>query len=155
MRITAAQRIHNKNRIRAAMARLLRGEIPPGGNCDIKTLALEAGVDRTAFYGNRPYAHLRTEFEHRIQQLQQAGETPDPRVAQIERLKAEVDKLKTNIAQANSTIHDLTDFRSRALARLTAQHDEIIQLRAANHPTTAITRLPKHPQSQQKVIGPC
>jgi hypothetical protein len=41
------------------------------------------------------------------------------------------------------------------LARLTAQHDEIIQLRAANHPTTAITRLPKRPQSQQKVIGPC
>ena len=39
MRITAAQRIQNENRIRAAMDRLLRGEIPPGGNCDIKTLA--------------------------------------------------------------------------------------------------------------------
>ena len=155
MRITTAQRIHNENRIRAAIDRLLRGEIPPGGNCDIKTLALEAGVDRTAFYGNRPYAHLRTEFEHRLQQLQQAGETPDPRVAQIERLKAEVDKLKTNIALANSTIQDLTDFRSRALNQLTAQHDEIIQLRAANHPTTAVTRLPKRPKSQQKVIGPC
>jgi hypothetical protein len=155
MRITAAQRIHNENRIRAAIDRLLRGEIPPGGNCDIKTLALEAGVDRTAFYGTRPYAHLRTEFEHRLQQLQQAGETPDPRVAQIERLKAEVDKLKTNLGQANSTIQDLTDFRSRALARLAAQHDEIIQLRAANHPAAAITRLPKRPKSQQKVIGPC
>ena len=155
MRITAAQRIHNENRIRAAMDRLLRGEIPLGANCDIKTLALEAGVDRTAFYGTRPYAHLRTEFEHRLQQLQQAGETADPRVAQIERLKAEVDKLKTNLAQANSTIQDLTDFRSRTLARLAAQHDEIIQLRAANHPTTAITRLPKRPKSGQKVIGPC
>ena len=99
MRITAAQRIHNENRIRAVMDRLLRGEIPPGGNCDVKTLALEAGVDRTAFYGTRPYAHLRTEFEHRLQQLQQAGETPDPRVAQIERLKAEVGKLKTNLAR--------------------------------------------------------
>jgi hypothetical protein len=43
MRITAAQRIQNENRVRAAMDRLLRGEIPPGGNCDIKTLALEAG----------------------------------------------------------------------------------------------------------------
>jgi hypothetical protein len=155
MRITAAQRIQNENRIRAAMDRLLRGEIPPGGNCDIKTLALEAGVDRTAFYGNRPYAHLRTEFEHRLQQLQQAGEAPDPRVAQIERLKAEVDKLKTNIALANWTIQDLTDFRSRAVAQLTAQHDEIIELRTANHPTTAVTRLPKRPKSQQKVIGPC
>ena len=81
MRITAAQRIQNENRIRTAMDRLLRGEIPPGGNCDIKTLALEAGVDRTAFYGTRPYAHLRAEFEHRLQQLQQAGETPDPKAA--------------------------------------------------------------------------
>lgn len=95
MRITAAQRIHNENRIRAAMDRLLRGEISPGGNCDIKTLALSAGVDRTAFYGTRPYAHLRAEFEHRLQQLQQAGETPDPKTAQIERLKTEVEKLKT------------------------------------------------------------
>ena len=58
MRISAAQRIQNENRIRAAMDRLLRGEIPPGGSCDITTLAREAGVDRTAFYGTRPYAHL-------------------------------------------------------------------------------------------------
>ena len=43
MRITTAQRTENENRIRAAMDRLLRGEIPPGGNCDIKTLAREAG----------------------------------------------------------------------------------------------------------------
>jgi hypothetical protein len=39
-------------------------------------LAAQAGVDRTAFYGNRPYAHLRAEFEHRLQQLQNAGQTP-------------------------------------------------------------------------------
>ncbi|MEO3830207.1 hypothetical protein [Actinomadura sp. B10D3] len=26
---------------------------------DIKTPAREAGIDRTAFYGNRPYTHLR------------------------------------------------------------------------------------------------
>ena len=52
------------------MDRLLRGEIPSGGNCDIKTLARQAGVDRTAFYGGRPYAHLRIEFEQRLQQLQ-------------------------------------------------------------------------------------
>ena len=155
MRITAAQRIHNENRIRAVMDRLLRGEIPPGGNCDVKTLAVEAGVDRTAFYGTRPYAHLRAEFEHRLQQLRQAGETPDPRVAQIERLKAEIEKLKINLAQANSIIQDLTDFRSQALARIAAQHDEIVQLRAANHPSAAVTRLPSRPKSQQKVIGPC
>ena len=89
MRITAAQRETNENRIRAAMDRLLRGEIPPGGRCDIKTLAREAGVDRTAFYGNRPYAHLRDEFEQRLPRSRTAGEQPDPRDAQITRLKNE------------------------------------------------------------------
>lgn len=66
MRISAAQRTENENRIRAAMDRLLRGEIPPGGKRDIKTLAIEAAVERTAFYGTRPYAHLRVEFERRL-----------------------------------------------------------------------------------------
>lgn len=156
MRITAAQRIDNENRIRAAMGRLLRGEIPPGGSCDIKTLALSAGVDRTAFYGTRPYAHLRTEFEHRLQQLQQDGETPDPKTAQIERLKTQVEKLKNNLAQANSTIQELTDFRSQALARIAAQHDEILRLRTANDPSAGVTRLPSNrPKYQQKVMGPC
>lgn len=155
MRITAAQRIHNENRIRAAMDRLLRGEIPPGGNCDIKTLALEAGVERTAFYGTRPYAHLRAEFEQRLQQLQQAGETPDPKAAQIERLDAEVKRLKTNLAHANSTLLNLTDFRRRALARIAAQHDEILRLRAADDAAAIATLLPSRPKSQQKVIGPC
>jgi len=156
MRITAAQRIHNENRIRAAMDRLLRGEIPPGGNCDIKTLALSAGVDRTAFYGTRPYAHLRAEFEHRLQQLQQAGETPDPKTAQIERLKTELEKLKNNLAHANSTIQELTDCRSQALARIAAQHDEILRLRTANDPAAGITRLASNrPKYQQRVMGPC
>jgi hypothetical protein len=136
------------------MDRLLRGEIPPGGNCDIKTLAREAGVDRTAFYGTRPYAYLRAEFEHRLLQLHQAGETPDPKTAQIERLKTEVVKLKNNLAQANSTIQELTDFRSQALARIAAQHDEILRLRTAKAP--GVTRLPSNrPKFQQKVMGPC
>ncbi|MEU0504962.1 hypothetical protein [Nocardia sp. NPDC005998] len=52
MRITAAQRLQNENPIRAAIDRLLRGEIPPG-RCDVKTLTAEAGVDHTAFYGDR------------------------------------------------------------------------------------------------------
>jgi hypothetical protein len=152
MRISAAQRIQNENRIRAAMDRLLRGEIPPDGNCDVKTLAREAGVDRTAFYGSRPYAHLRIEFEQRIQQLQRDGHTPDPKTTQIGRLKADIDKLKTRLAQANTTIDQLADFRTQALARLAAQHEEILRLRAAGNPTAKVARLPVLPQ---KVIGPC
>jgi DNA repair exonuclease SbcCD ATPase subunit len=142
MRITAAQRTENENRVRAAMDRLLRGEIPPGGNCDIKTLAREAGVDRTAFYGHRPYAHLRTEFERRLQHLQQAGQTPDPRTAQIERLKTDLDKLKNRLSQADQRIEELTDFRSQALARLSAQHEEIVRLRAAAASANRVIHLP-------------
>ncbi|MCX4097924.1 hypothetical protein [Nocardia sp. alder85J] len=152
MKISAAQRVQNENRIRSAMDRLLRGEIPLGGSCDIKTLAREAGVDRTAFYGTRPYTHLREEFEHRIQQQQAAGHNPDPKTAQIDRLKSDIEKLKTNLAQANSAIEELSSFRTLALARLAAQHEEIQRLRAATHPGSSITRLPA---ARQKVIGPC
>jgi chromosome segregation ATPase len=152
MRISAAQRVQNENRIRAAMDRLLRGETPAGGGCDIKTLAAQAGVDRTAFYGNRPYAHLRAEFERRLQQLHQAGETPDPKTAQITRLKAEIDTLRSRVTQADSTIEELRNFRAQALSRIAAQHEEIQRLRTAADANTNITRLPS---ARQKTIGPC
>lgn len=142
MRITAAQRAANENRIRAAIDRLLRGEIPPGGRCDVKTLAVEAGVDRTAFYGNRPYAELRTEFERRLHTLQRAGERPDRRDAQLDRLKTEATALQQRLDQSASTITELTDFRSQALARLAAQHDEITHLRRLADQAGSIRRLP-------------
>lgn len=151
MRITAAQRTHNENRIRAAIDRLLRGEIPPGGRCDIKTLAAEAGVDRTAFYGTRPYAHLRVEFERRLQTLQQAGEQPDPRDAQITRLKNEVTALKQRLSESASTIDEFTEFRTQALARLAAQHDEISHIRTAATSASRITRLPQ----RVATVGSC
>jgi hypothetical protein len=121
MRITADQRAANEDRIRAAIDRLLRGEIPPGGRCDVKTLAREAGVDRTAFYGGRPYARLREEFERRLHALGEAGEQPDPRDAQITRLKDEATRLKERLAQSAAAISDLTAFRTQALARLAAR----------------------------------
>jgi hypothetical protein len=94
MRVTAEQRQRNEVRIRAAMDRLLRGDVPTDGRCDVKTLAREAGIDRTAFYGSRPYTQLREEFEARIEQRRQAGDVRDPRDAQITRLKQENQALK-------------------------------------------------------------
>ncbi|MFE4331478.1 hypothetical protein ACFRQM_19225 [Streptomyces sp. NPDC056831] len=152
MRISAAQRTENENRIRAAMDRLLRGEIPPGGKCDIKTLAREAGVDRTAFYGTRPYAHLRIEFERRLQALQQAGDIPDPREAQITRLKTKNAKLRERLTKSEQTITELADFRTQALARLAAQHEEIVRLREAAAGASRISRLPP---PRTTVIGTC
>jgi hypothetical protein len=58
MRLSPQQRHHNETKIREVMHRLLCGDLPPGGKCDIKTLARESGIDRTAFYGTHPYAHL-------------------------------------------------------------------------------------------------
>ncbi|MFB7560697.1 hypothetical protein [Streptomyces brevispora] len=154
MRITAAQRTENENRIRAAMDRLLRGELPPGGKCDIKTLAREAAVDRTAFYGNRPYSHLRDEFEQRLQSLHDAGDIPDPRDAQVARLKAEVAKLKERLAKSEQAIDELTDFRTEALARLAAQHEEIVHLRQTAAAASRVARLPAA-RSSTTVIGSC
>jgi hypothetical protein len=152
MRITAAQRTANENSIRAAIDRLLRGEIPPGGRCDIKTLAAEARVDRTAFYGNRPYAHLRAEFERRLQALQTAGERPDPRDAQVTRFKTQNAKLKERLAHSEQTIEELTDFRTQALARLAAQHEEIVRLREVAARPSRVSRLPA---PRATVIGSC
>jgi hypothetical protein len=73
--------------------------------------------------------------------------------AQIERLKADVDKLKTLLAQANATIDEPTDFRPQALARLAAQHEEILRLRAAADPKTNLAHLPV--ARSRKIIGPC
>ena len=128
MRLSKQQLADNEAKIRAAMSRLLDGDIPPGGKCDIKTLAGEAGVDRTAFYGSRPYAHLRTEFEQRLKELLDAGERPDPRDAQV--------------AQSDATISELAGFRDQALARLAAQHDEITRLRQEVQLAARIRRLP-------------
>jgi hypothetical protein len=142
MRLSRQQLADNEAKIREAMTRLLNGDIPPGGKCDIKTLAGTAGVDRTAFYGSRPYAHLRTEFEQRLSELLDAGERPDPRDARVARLKDEAARLKERVAQADATITELAGFRDQALARLAAQHHEITRLRQEAHRAASVRRLP-------------
>jgi len=142
MRLSRQQLADNEAKIRTAMTRLLNGDIPPGGKCDIKTLAGTAGVDRTAFYGSRPYAHLRAEFEQRLKELLDAGDRPDPRDAQAARLKDEIARLRERLAQSDTTISELSGFRDQALARLAAQHDEITRLRQEVQMPARIRRLP-------------
>jgi phosphoglycerate-specific signal transduction histidine kinase len=149
MRLSSQQIAGNEAKIRAAMSRLLNGDIPPGGKCDIKTLASVAGVDRTAFYGSRPYARLRTEFEQRLKELLDAGERPDPRDAQVARLKDEVARLKERLTESGTTISELTGFRGQALARLTAQHNEITRLRQEVRLAAGVRRLPAPSPEEQ------
>jgi hypothetical protein len=117
-----------------------------------ETLARGAAVDRTVFYGTRPYAHLRIEFARRLQPLQQAGEIPDPREAQVALLKEDVAKLKERLSCSESTVEELTEFRTWALARLAAQHEEIVHLRETAAAVNRITRLPA---AWTATIGSC
>jgi hypothetical protein len=143
VRLTQQQRALNEKRIRAATSRLLSGDIPPGGRCDVKTLASLAGVDRAAFYGRRPYTALREEFERRVRALQADGKHADPRDSQIARLTSQLTALTARLASRDAAITELTAFKQAALSRLAAQHDEITRLRRAG--ATNVRRLPEPP----------
>ena len=133
-RLSEATRQRNEAAVRAAMTRLLEGHIPAGGGCNLKTLAAEAGITRTGFYpkGDRPgpYQHLADEFHRRLKTLQDTGTNPDPRDAQITRLRTDNTTLKNRLTAAQAAIVELTTFKQLALSRLTAQHDEITRLRS-------------------------
>ncbi len=137
-RLTSDARERNEQAVRAAMDRLLSGNLPPRGKCDLKTLAAAAGVSRTAFYPKKnrdgttrpgPYQHLAEEFARRLKALQKAGQITDPRAAQIERLKAQLAELKDRLAKRDESLAELTAFKTLAISRLTAQHEEIERLR--------------------------
>ena len=129
MTISAAQRRQNEDSIRAAIDRLLRGQIPAGGGCDVKTLAQEAGVSRAALY--RSYGHLKEEFERRLAQMRAEGHLPDLKSVQIVRLKDENTALRRRLADRERDVTELTAFKTTAISRLAAQHAEITRLRAA------------------------
>jgi hypothetical protein len=132
VRLTPGQRMLNEQRIRAAADQLISGDIPPGGRCDVKTLAAVAGVDRAAFYGRRPYTPLRQDFERRVQALQATGQHADPWDAQIARLAGKLTTLTMRLADRDSAIAELTAFKTAALSRLAAQHEENTRLRRAS-----------------------
>lgn len=150
-RISDSDRARNEEAIRAAMDRLLRGELPPGGKCDLKTLALESSVTRTGFYPKKnrdgttrpgPYQHLAQEFERRFVALQEAGAIVDPRAAQIERLKAQVAELKERVTKRDETLAELSAFKTLAISQIAAQHAEIERLREQSAASANVRRLP-------------
>lgn len=137
-RLTKTDKARNEAAIRVAMDRILARDLPPGGRADLKTLAATAGVTRTGFYpkSNRdgtsrpgPYQHLAEEFTRRLGALQAAGATVDPRDAQVDRLKQQVDELKSRIVARDEQLAELREFSVLAISRLAAQHDEIERLR--------------------------
>jgi len=132
VRVPDAQRREIEQRIRAAGAALLAGSIPPGGHCDITTLARQAGVSRATLY--RSYPDLKQQFEQQIAQAADGGQHIDPRDAQIAALKARNDRLQQRLDTAQSSTAELLEFQQLALSRLAAQHQEIMRLRATRTP---------------------
>jgi hypothetical protein len=137
-RLTEEDKALNEAKILGAMERILAGSLPPGAKADLKTLAALAGVTRTGFYPKknrdgttRPgaYQHLAAEFERRLREMRDAGQIPDPRAAQIDRLKKDNTELRERVAARDTALAELTAFKTLALSRLAAQHDEIQRLR--------------------------
>ena len=132
-RLTSDARARAEQDIRAAMDRMLSGDLPPGGRCDIRTLAAQAGVTRTGFYPKDgkpgPWQYLADEFHRQLAALLDAGDIPDPRDAQIARLKADNDTLRHRLAGQDAAITGHAAFRQQAVSRLAAQHEELQRLR--------------------------
>lgn len=118
-----------ESRLKAAMDQLMAGDIPEGLRCDIKSLSILAAVPRATLY--RTYPHVKEEFESRLGRTREATGEPDPRVAQIERLKAEVSSLKGRLSEMKQEAAEAAAFKTLVLSRLAEQHDEIQRLRAA------------------------
>ncbi|MFG2836013.1 hypothetical protein ACGFZH_11980 [Streptomyces zaomyceticus] len=151
-RISDETRRSNERAIRQVMERLLAGDVPPGGKCDIKTLATQAGVARTGFYPKRnrdgsprpgPYQHLAEEFERRLAALREAGAMTDPRAAQVESLKSQVAGLKDRLAERQGQLAELGEFKQRALSQIAAQQMEIQRLREALAAPSNLRALPR------------
>jgi hypothetical protein len=113
---------------------------------------------RTQVNGQICRRDLAEEFERRGTLLEQAGDIPDPRdarITRITRLKTENSKLKDRLSRRELAIEELTAFRTTAVSRLAAQHDEIQRLRrsAGPSPDPQVRRLPLPVCGP--VIGPC
>jgi chromosome segregation ATPase len=153
VRTTDTQRRDIEERLRCAARALLRGDLPPGGKADITTFTQMAGISRTALY--RSYPHIKAEFGRQLAELRSAGQAPDPRDAQIHRLKHQITELKRRIDESETTLGELGQFKALALSRLAAQHEEIQRLRrAAEAATTRATVRQLPARSAAGRIGP-
>ncbi|WP_335756054.1 hypothetical protein [Streptomyces alboflavus] len=77
-----------------------------------------------------------------MKEAQATGIVTDPKVSQIERLKAQVAELKERLTERDADLAELTAFKTLAISRLTAQHEEIERLREQAAATGNVRRLP-------------
>ncbi|MET7849948.1 hypothetical protein ABZT48_17280 [Streptomyces avermitilis] len=144
MALSAEQRDQVEQRIRAAIDRLLAGHIPPGGACDVKTLAREAGISRASLY--RTWRHLKNEFEQRRGAAWAAGHQPDPREARMARLRDLNQRLTNKLARTHSELTLLKARHRLLLSVLAAKDDELQRLRRE---LSTFSRTPPIPVPEQ------
>lgn len=146
MALSPDQRDQIERRIRAAIDRLLSGQISTGGACDVKTLAREAGMPRAALY--RTWGHLKGEFEQRRAAAWAAGQQPDPREARIARLRDQNQRLTSKLARIHTEFSQLRERHQLALSALAAKDDELRRLRRefSAFSRTSLTSVSEHRQ---------
>ncbi|MFI6849045.1 hypothetical protein OG535_21310 [Kitasatospora sp. NBC_00085] len=127
MALSPQQRDQVERRVRAAIDRLLAGQLPPGGACDVKTLAREAGISRASLY--RTWGHLKDEFEKRRAAASAAGQQPDPREARIARLRDLNQRITGKLARTHTELTQLKERHQLLLSVLAAKDDEVQRLR--------------------------
>ncbi|MFJ5680281.1 hypothetical protein [Streptomyces sp. NPDC093097] len=114
-------------RSRCREDRLLSGQIPPGGACDAKTLAREAGISRASLY--RTWSHLKDEFEQRRAAARAAGQQPDPKEVRIARLRELNQRLTGILARTNTEFTVLKEHHRLLLSVLATKDDELERFR--------------------------
>ncbi|MDI5905446.1 MULTISPECIES: hypothetical protein [Streptomyces] len=147
MAVSHQQRDQIERRIRAAIDRLLPGQIPPGDACDAKTLAREAGISRASLY--RTWTHLKDEFEQRRAAARAAGQQPDPKEARIARLRELNQRLTGKLARTNT---EVTLLKGASPATAVGPGGQGRRTRTAPARTEYV-RHPCHPGSQPRTGG--
>ncbi|MFI9583954.1 hypothetical protein ACIHCQ_19395 [Streptomyces sp. NPDC052236] len=127
MALSHQQRDLIERRIHAANDRLPAGQIPPGGACDVKALARDAGISRASLY--RTWGHLKDEFEKRPAAACSAGRQPDPREARIAPLRDPNQRLTRKLVQIHTELHELRERQRLLRSALAAKDDELQRLR--------------------------
>ncbi|WP_329387692.1 hypothetical protein OG625_31280 [Streptomyces sp. NBC_01351] len=140
-----------ESRLKAAMDQLMAGDVPEGLRCDIQSLSILAAVPRATLY--RTYPHIKQEFESRLGRAREVTGEPDPRLAQIDRLKAEVAALKGRLSRMKQEASEASEFKMLALSRLVEQHDEIQRLRAALQGGGNVRTLPARARTHHGAVG--
>jgi len=102
------------------------------------------GLSTAAVLPDRRAERRRRQFDCQRIIAQQTGRQPDPRLAQIEHLKAEVAALRERLNRNNTELDALKEFQATALCRLAAQRDESTRMRQqlASHTDAAVRHRP-------------